>query len=140
MRLQVLITFCVAALTFLCNGQNLVPNPGFENYSSCPGNFSEAAHEFRAIDWRSATIGTPDYFNSCSIGEAGVPHNWAGVSDAYEGKGYAGIYLWMNDANEYREYLQCRLLEPLIKDSVYNIQLHYKLSSYSKYAINRIGL
>src|SRR5687768_2852373 len=98
------------------SSQNLIPNPGFEAFSECPGNYSEAAHEFRAEGWRSATMGSPDHFHSCSVGEADVPHNWAGVSEAFEGNGYAGIYLWMNDAsNSYREYLQCKLLQPLIK-------------------------
>jgi outer membrane protein OmpA-like peptidoglycan-associated protein len=46
----------------------------------------------------------------------------------------------MNNDNQYREYLQCKLLEPLLKDSVYSIGFHYKLSSYSMYAIDRIGL
>ncbi len=126
--------------TFYISAQNLVPNPSFEEYDVCPGDFSQAAHEFRVRHWRSANLGTPDNFNDCSIGEADVPHNWAGVSEPYEGKGYVGIYLWMNKDNNYREYLQCKLLEPMLKDSLYEIEFHYKLSSYSKYSIDRIGL
>ncbi len=134
----------VFVATLLCtisvSAQNLVPNPSFEEYDVCPGDFSQAAHEFRVRYWRSANLGTPDNFNDCSIGEADVPHNWAGVSDPYEGKGYVGIYLWMKKDNNYREYLQCKLTSPLLKDSVYEIEFHYKLSSYSKYSIDRIGL
>jgi OmpA-OmpF porin, OOP family len=62
------------------------------------------------------------------------------VAEAYEGDGYAGIYLWMDDDRDYREYLQCTLLQPLIKDSTYYIEFHFKLSSYSNYCIDRIGL
>jgi OOP family OmpA-OmpF porin len=130
----------IGSHVFFAQAQNLVPNPSFEEYVNCPGNFSEAAHEFMVNDWGSATLGTPDYFHSCSEGEADVPHNWAGVSDAFEGKGYVGIYAWMNSTNHYREYLRCKLLSPLVKDSSYHIEFHYKLSSYSKYAIDRIGL
>ncbi len=119
---------------------NLVPNPGFEEFLFCPGSHSTRPHEFGATHWRSAsTLGTPDHFHACSSGEADVPHNWAGVSDAYTGQGYAGIYMWMATQN-YREYLQCQLTEPLIADSLYYIRFRYKLSSYSKYAIDRIGL
>jgi outer membrane protein OmpA-like peptidoglycan-associated protein len=132
----VVLTLCLG----LVQAQNLVPNPGFESYQQCPGTFSQAPHEFRVEGWRSATLGTPDYFNTCSNGEANVPHNWAGVSDACEGKGYAGIYTWSNADSCYREYLQCTLTEPLIKDSVYQISFRYKLSSYSKYSIDRMGL
>ena len=132
-----------AVLTLLLSAgkaQNLVPNPGFEEYAVCPGNFSEALDVFQVSTWRAATLGTPDHFHACSVGEADVPYNWAGVSDAYEGDGYTGIYLWMDNENQYREYLQCKLLQPLLKDSLYFIVFHYKLSSYSRYAVDRIGL
>jgi OOP family OmpA-OmpF porin len=122
-----------------CLSQNLVPNGSFEEYTSCPGNFSTLRDGFYVEHWSSATLGTPDHFHSCSNGEADVSYNWAGVADAYEGKGYAGLYLWM-DGKSYREYLQCQLTQPLLKDSTYQIEFHYKLSSYSKFCIDRIGL
>ena len=118
--------------------QNLVPNGGFEDYRRCPGDFSESAEEFAVLGWRSASRGTPDHFHSCSSGDANVPYNWAGVADAWEGDGYAGIYVWMSDDNQYREYLQCKLAQPLVKDSTYEIGFRFKLSSYSKYAVDRI--
>ena len=120
--------------------QNLVPNGSFEDYLNCPGSYSLNPAEFRVISWRSINTGSPDYFNTCSEGEAAVPYNWAGVSDAYEGYGYAGIYTWMNGEKDYREYLHCKLSEQLIKDSLYHIEFRYKLSSYSKFSIDRIGL
>jgi OmpA-OmpF porin, OOP family len=120
--------------------QNLVPNGSFEHYSRCPGDFSQSPTEFQVNHWSSASAGTPDYFNACSHGEADVPHNWAGVSDPYEGTGFAGLYLWMAVRNNYREYLQVQLTERLLRDSVYYINFRYKLSSYSKYSIDRIGL
>lgn len=57
----------------------------------------------------------------------------------YEGKGYAGIYVYM-ETFDYREYLSCRLKEPLVKDSTYLISFRFKLSSYSMYKIDRIGV
>ncbi len=126
--------------TIFIRAQNLVPNPSFEEYDVCPGNFSQSANDFTVKHWQSANLGTPDNFNVCSNGEADVPYNWAGVSEAYEGNGYVGIYLWLDVETNYREYLQCKLLEPLLKDSLYEIEFHYKLSSYSKYSIDRIGL
>jgi OOP family OmpA-OmpF porin len=142
MRLRnvILTLIVIGALNHLCKAQNLVPNGSFEEYTGCPGNFSESLNEFRVKQWHPATLGTPDHFHSCSTGEADVPHNWAGVSEAYHGSGFAGIYLWMEGNNPYREYLQCQLLQPLIKDSTYRIEFRYKLSSYSKFSIDRIGL
>jgi OOP family OmpA-OmpF porin len=124
--------------TFI-HGQNLVPNPSFESYTSCPGSFHKSPGQFQLPGWTSPTIGTPDHFHVCSEGDADVPYNWAGVADAEEGNGYAGLFVWMNEKN-YREYLQSKMAEKLIKDSIYHIQFFYKLSSYSKYSIDRIGI
>jgi outer membrane protein OmpA-like peptidoglycan-associated protein len=120
--------------------QNLVPNGSFEDHTFCPGSHSQHPSEFRVVSWRSITNGSPDYFSTCSNGEADVPYNWAGVSEAYDGDSYAGIYTWMNLGKDYREYIHCKLLEPLIRDSLYHIVFRYKLSSYSKFATDRIGL
>jgi len=119
--------------------QNLVPNASFEVSTVCPGGFSERPGEFRVVDWRPASPGTPDYFHACSTGEADVPYNWAGISDAYEGEGYIGLFGWREDTVSYREYVECRLVTPLIKDSTYVIEFHYKLSSYSRICIDRMG-
>lgn len=131
-------TLLFVLVVFAGRGQNLVPNGGFESYHVCPGSYSRTPAEFRVPSWKVLTTGSPDYFHQCSDGEAAVPYNWAGVSDAFEGKGYAGIYTWMG-LKEYREYLHCRLAAPLMKDSLYQVQFRYKLASYSKYSIDRIA-
>lgn len=69
-----------------------------------------------------------------------VPRNWAGVSFAHSGVGYAGIYAWSNSKRNYREYVQCKLNEPMKSGVNYDLQFFYRLSSYSVYAIDRIGL
>ena len=135
----VMISLVVLNPCFI-SAQNLVPNPSFEVYDACPGDFSQSANDFKVKHWQAANLGTPDNFNVCSNGDADVPYNWAGVSEPYEGKGYVGIYLWMDKDTNYREYLQCKLAERLLKDSLYEIEFHFKLSSYSKYSIDRIGL
>ena len=119
--------------------QNLVPNGSFEDYKYCPGSYSLSSAGFEAVSWKAISTGSPDYFNTCSEGEAAVPYNWAGVSEPYDGYGYAGIYTWMNTDNDYREYLHCKLTETLVRDSIYQIEFHYKLSSYSKFSTDRIG-
>lgn len=136
------INFIILLFACLCHrvtAQNLVPNPGFESFNKCPGSYNQGKDQFSLPGWYSPTSGTPDHFHACSIGEADIPYNWAGVSDPFEGNGYAGIFLWMCD-RFYREYLQCELAEPLVKDSLYDIAFYYKLSSYSKYSVNRVGL
>jgi len=120
--------------------QNLVQNPGFEQYYKCPGSFNYSTKGEIAPGWQSPTTGTPDIFNSCSIGDAGVPTNWAGYSKAYTGSGYAGIYAFIIRGNKtYREYLQSNLQTPLEAGAEYKVEFYFKLSSNSKYSIDRIG-
>jgi|SRR5690606_22885689 len=119
--------------------QNLVPNPGFEDYPKCPGSYSRTKSEFRMNAWYSPNAGTPDSYNTCASGDGGVPYNWAGVSEAYEGRGYVGIYLWLG-IREFREYIQCALSAPLIRDTTYVVSFRFRLSSYSRYVCDRIGL
>ncbi len=131
---------CSLFVARVCMAQNLVPNPGFEAFSKCPVSFSTNAKDFGPNQWNSATQGTPDYFNKCAFGDMDVPRNWAGVSFAHSGVGYAGIYVWSNTRHSYREYVQCKLTEPLKPGAFYNLQFYYRLSSYSVYAIDRVGL
>lgn len=129
-------------MSFSAWAQNLVPNPSFEELIRCPHSFSTDRKDFIVPGWVSATRGTPDQFHACSWGEADVPYNWAGSSNAKTGKGYVGIYVWMSrtDDNNYREYIQCELAEPLRSGARYRVEFYYKLASYAVYAANRIGL
>src|SRR5271154_1023639 len=107
------IFFLMASIQSLA--QNLVPNPSFEQYFQCPGSFNPQGSDRNfAPGWVSPTQGTPDLFNRCSFGNAGVPHNWAGVAHAHKGYGYSGIYAWINKSN-YREYLQAKLTDSLVE-------------------------
>jgi len=120
--------------------QNLVPNPGFEQFYKCPGSFNYSPTGKLAPGWFSPSTGTPDLFHSCSIGDAGVPSNWAGYSKAYTGSGYAGIYMFIFDPRkDYREYLQAELSSPLEPGAKYLVEFYFKLSSNSRYSIDRIG-
>ncbi len=133
-------TTCCLFVAQVCLAQNLVPNPGFEEFSQCPISFSTDPKDFGPSHWNSPSQGTPDYFNKCAFGDMDVPRNWAGVSFAHSGVGYAGLYAWNNTKHNYREYAQCKLSEPLKPGVFYNLQFYYRLSSYSVYAIDRIGL
>lgn len=126
-------------LAFPCISQNLVPNPSFEEFFKCPGSYNYSTDGRLAPGWFSPTAGTPDLYNECSKGDADVPTNWAGFSKAYTGKGYAGIYCFVK-GKEYREYLQTKLTKPLQAEVEYYIEYFFRLSSNSKYSIDRIGL
>lgn len=137
--MRCILAGALCLLSFNLWSQNLVPNPGFEEFTRCPWGFSTNRKDFRIHGWESPTSGTPDHFHSCNAGDSDVPVNWAGNSNAHSGKGYAGVYVWSTNHN-YREYLQGELAEPLKPGEKYIVEFYFKLANYSMYAINRMGL
>ncbi len=127
--------------TCFLHGQNLISNSSFEEFYQCPSTYNASTEGKIAPGWASPTKGTPDLFNACNKGVVGVPTNWAGQSKANTGNGYAGIYVFSaNSKRNYREYLQTQLKYPLKKNGEYEVEFYYKLSSNSKYSIDRIGI
>ena len=124
-------------------GENLIPNYSFENYSICPIYSTLQPKSYFVDDWTMPTIGTPDYFNSCS-NQAGVPANWAGYMHAKSGKGYVGMISGLYFKHEYnydvREYIQTELKAKLDSEKAYLIKFSVALAQNSKYALDGFGL
>ena len=108
------------------NPQNLLHDPSFECYTSCPSNINTT--ELHQLEHWGQTAGTPDYYNSCSI-IMNVPDNIMGSEDARSGYGYVGMYLI--DRGDYREFLTAKLMEPLEKEKWYVIRLFAAMSENS---------
>lgn len=116
---------------------NLVPNGSFEEYNECPSSWSKVdivgAPPRYLKNWVAPTWGSTDHYHACflerftepKLDEVGVPFNWAGEVPAVDGEGYAGIYLHVSDdmfwqiSEPYREYLQVRLVRPMIAGNDY---------------------
>lgn len=120
---------------------NLVPNSSFEEYEYCPQYYTPKDGSHRLIPhWIYPTLATPDYFHSCcNTGIVGVPKNFAGESNPKHGKGYMGLIAIGTDVN-YREYIQAPLKSPLVNGEKYCVSFWYKLASYSRYAVDQLGL
>src|SRR6185437_7772042 len=102
---KIFFVFCFFSL--ITKGQtNLVPNPGFIVYDTCPDNVSQIN---RAIDWVSPSTGTPDYYNQCcTLGSLylGVQYNNGGFQEAINNDGaYAGLIAIAPGSTNYREYI-----------------------------------
>jgi hypothetical protein len=130
-------------------GENLVPNPSFEDYDICPKGIV-GKHEKRLIpEWEVPSRGTPDYFNICSKKDAGIPNNFAGKAWANSGNGYCGIILRQNFTRDnkitgekpviYREYIQTELNKELVKGKKYRVKFYVCNSSNSRFAVDAIG-
>jgi OmpA-OmpF porin, OOP family len=122
-----LCSFCVQART-----QNLVPNPSFENYSSCPNNLDQL---YLAIGWYDVGLCTSDYFNSCN--SLAVPQNHAGWQMPRTGNGYAGFGIYA--AGNLIEYIGVPLLDTLVAGRKYCIEFYVSVADSSRWYVNRIG-
>ena len=122
----------------ICTGQNLVQNPSFENYTTCPNGWAQIAD---AIGWSSFRE-TCDYYNACCTTNWGTPSNIAGYQLPHSGNAYAGIIIFDRAASYYREVIGGQLLSPLVIGQKYDISFYTCLSIKSPnnaFASNKIG-
>lgn len=127
------LTFAVLGLLFFLPytrswSQNLVLNPSFEDYTYCPGDFSQFCDNIP--NWLCATMGTVDYYNACSSTNMGVPYNELGIQDARTGVAYAGILMRLWYSN-WREYPMISLSQPLQAGTWYTLEYYVSLADFS---------
>lgn len=138
------------------NGPNLVPNSGFETGAETVTTWDQLE---RAASWSNANAGSCDVFTKASNSKAvGIPANELGSSDAPEGSYYAGFVAWKDDMrpnfkhllhgdqepfreawNNYSEYMQIELSQPLEAGKKYEIGFKVKLAGNSDRAVSAIG-
>lgn len=130
-------------LNLICSSvdaQNLVPNPSFETFSSCPTNYGQLT---LAIPWIAPTNDNSDLFNVCGSTIVGVPYHHGPYGFQYpsSGNGYAGFWAYNGINNNYREYLQVQLFDTLVSGKCYFIEFHTNLENGGiNYAVNNIGI
>lgn len=117
------------------NGQNLVPNPSFEEYTLCPNNECQI---YKATGWQSFGY-TPDYYNACGSPYWSVPQNIAGYQFAATGNAYIGIGTY-STINNVREYIGIQLLNPLIIGKKYYVNFKAVRFENSNCATNKLGV
>jgi len=142
---RIIITGMIISSTL--SAQNLVLNPSFEDYSSCPTFGSQIN---LATPWIEPNAGsTSDYYNQCHTGtKVGVPNNWKGQQAARTGVGYAGFYPFDSPSSpvgsQVREYVQSKLdlkgkVKTLTGGTTYCVDFYVCMSSTSRYPIDNIG-
>ena len=136
MKKNLLPVFCFISL--FASAQNLVTNGDFELYSGCPNNYSQIDSAFY---WTSPTAPSTDYYNACDTTNfVGIPINVSGYQNAHSGMGYAGIYLYFNQTNNYREYLEVPLSTTLIANSTYHFKMYANLANTCYFTSDNLGV
>lgn len=107
-------------------GQNLVPNPSFEDTVSCPWNSSQV---YKAVSW-DAYGGSPDYFHSCSpqLTDFSVPYNWGGYQPAASGNAYCALGTFAPILPNHREIIGAQLITSMGIGTKYFISFQACLS------------
>ncbi|MBV7269027.1 OmpA family protein [Winogradskyella luteola] len=128
-----LIFIIVLFLYEIVFAQNQVINPSFEEFYDCPRDISFFHKNVK--HWSIPNNGTTDYFNSCS--EKMGFKNFIGFQKARTGNGYAGIHVFYK--KNYREYIQGKLKNVLVRGKKYRVTFYVSLADSSKYALRELG-
>lgn len=111
--------------------QNLVPNPSFETYVTCPNGFMSMSVPPTTVsvnNWFLASVGTSDYFNTCSATQNAVPQSFFGWQQPRTGNGYIGGFWVFTDSSLAREYMQTQLTTPMVAGQQYYISFWISLA------------
>lgn len=121
------------AVINLSLSQNLILNPGFEDYSACPSDQDQID---RLNDWNHY-FSTPDYLNVCG-------YHHSDISYYDQGAIYLAIYTGLPYASPergaQREYAEGKLAHSLRKDSLYLFEIQAFQTNTSSYSTNNFGL
>ncbi|MEZ4826576.1 MAG: gliding motility-associated C-terminal domain-containing protein [Bacteroidia bacterium] len=116
--------FLLIFLPAWTSAQNLVTNPGFEQYSSLPDLLSGWP---LVSGWTNAGNGitTPDYYHQGSTSNvAGLPNSQFARIFPFADSAIMGYYAYETLGTiSYREYLQTRLITPLVPGVAYRVSL-----------------
>ncbi|MBL0343108.1 MAG: T9SS type A sorting domain-containing protein [Bacteroidetes bacterium] len=114
-------------------GQNLVPNPSFEDTLNCNGPWNCNCYLEIAIPWFNPNIETSDIFTPFPL--CGYSTN-SGMQLPRTGNVYAGFF---GQLGETREYLEIPLFDSLLANQWYCIGFYFSKSDFCSGAIDRIG-
>lgn len=122
----------------ICSGQNLIPNPSFEDTVNCPLFIGQLNY---ATFWFSPTPATPDYYNECSSVfwpvSVNIPNTFVGFQYSRSGVGMAGLFPWYTTNG--REYIEVPLDSTLIVNVCYHFEMYINRANESTYESYNLG-
>lgn len=145
MKAVCFILFSIAYSHFLY-AQNLVLNPSFELFDSCPVDIDDFSAPFLK-NWSNPNKGTPNFYNYCASGNPNPLFvGGFGPQAPNTGNGLSAIMTYSQtidpiyDPNNNKEFIQGFLTDTLIKDSIYCVKFFLSLSDLAHQPIAQIGV
>jgi len=138
MRNSVLFLFLACGLTL--KGQNLVPNPSFENYQRLPCTLNEYLVQHILENWQQPIITTTDYWNNLSAATCILNSSNTDVAPK-TGQGVIGMItadISMGLNTEYKEYVEVALTEKLKAGTLYNVEFYAASQSKKLFDIAQV--
>lgn len=141
-RCLILLFFVLMSLSL--KGQvNIIPNPGFEEYSNVPLGWFYSGKDFSTVMryWFSATAASPDVYGP----KVFIPKHWRdkGFGDVQPHSGYSMVGITTYGCKEgkphCREYVQIQLSEPTVQGQRYALKFWYQPLA-AGISNNRIGI
>jgi OOP family OmpA-OmpF porin len=126
-----LLTITLLLIVFESHGQNLVPNPSFEDTITCPWTF-DGINGGISNYWFSPTIGTSDLIHQCS---SPIIESYLGFQTPNSGLAYAGFFSYL-EQQLYREYISAKLLTTLEAGQLYYFRMFISRADSTNYASN----
>ena len=122
--------FCLVAFLSFCFctmwGQNLVPNPGFEEYKRLPCYLNQFFLQDLLVDWLQPIRTTSDYWNSLADPDCNLKPSSSTVLPR-TGSGMAAMItadISNGVKEEYKEYLEVALKDKLKEGHLYNVAFY----------------
>lgn len=141
-----LSTLFILLFTQRLYSQNLVPNPSFEEYIKQPCGFVDYPRYITEYikNWYVPTGGSTDYAHADSTISFFCPSLLLpNKITPKEGKFSVGMLTYIPETRtkNYREYIQVKLISPMVVGRIYNLEMYvYYSSKIILYKSNNIGI
>lgn len=131
---KLLLSLIVLYCSFICEAQNLIRNPSFENANRAPQREGNSVN--RAVGWMAPKYNSDYYSKGGGFFHAGVPHNIFGHQGPHSGNSYAGICT----RTHFLEYVETVLKDTLQAGQTYLIELYISRAELSFRTIKEFGV
>ncbi|MAX82297.1 MAG: hypothetical protein CL843_19235 [Crocinitomicaceae bacterium] len=138
MMLSALLVALFCLLQTISIGQNLVPNPSFEN-ANCPTSYTgwpaQVAQYFN--NWYSANCASADPMTTCSNhANTSIPNVLFGNTYANTGNNYIGFGFY----GGWYEYFGAHLTQPLTAGTTYNVSFYVRCAQTVGKSTDQLGI